>query len=146
MAWPPTTANYVASVKARGLVFVAQLPANTNLGPSVAGAPGARTVPAPGARAVYQLAPAAVRVEQGWLEFVDDFGALPGRAVIARDNILENIITPIAEKTGLDAGPLGLLAKLLRMPLWLLVVVLLFVAYAALRQFGLVAPLTKVVK
>lgn len=146
MAWPPTTANYIAAAKARGLVFIPQLPANTNLGPLVAGAPGARTVPAPGQRAVYELAPLAVRIEQGWIELADAAGALPGRAVIARDNVIDDIVTPIAEATGLDHGPVGLLAKLLGIPLWLAILVVLFVVYAVLRNYGIVPPLTRVVK
>lgn len=138
MAWPRVVADYIAAVKARGLVFIPQLPANTNLGTAVYRAPGARTVPAPGQRPRYELAPVGVRVALNWIETKENAAAIPGRAVIALEEA--------AEAAGLDHGAVGVLAKVLGLPLWLCVVVLVFLGYAVLRQYGVVPSLSSVVK
>lgn len=142
MAWPPKTAEYERQVHAQGKVFIAQLPANTNLGTSVAGAPGARTQPAPGQRAVYELAPVGVQREMAWVALNNANDEANARVVLA----IDKAVTPIVEATGLDKGVLGVLAKVAGVPLSVLVVVLVVVVYAMLRQIGAVPSLAKVVK
>lgn len=142
MAWPPRTAEYEAAVHAAGKVFISQLPANTNLGPTVAGAPGARTPWRAGAKPVYELAPFAVRVEMGFKEALDSWVAIDGKHAVA----LDEVITPLAEATGLDHGVVGVVAKTLGIPLSLLILVLIFVGYLMLRNIGAVPPLSRVIQ
>lgn len=142
MAWPPKTAEYEAALHAAGKVFISQLPANTNLGPSVAGKPGGRTAWRPDARPAYELAPFAVQAEMAARDLGQRIEATPGTVAIA----LDEAITPIIEATGLDHGALGVVAKGLGIPLSLLVLALLFVGYALLRNVGMVPPLSKVVR
>lgn len=123
------------------MVFISQLPANTNLGPTVAGAPGARTAWRADRKPVYELAPVDVQREMKWEGVKQSIADAPGKAAVALDPIL----TPLIEATGLDHGPLGVLAKALGIPFSLFIVILLFVAYAMLRQYGLVPPIKKVV-
>src|SRR3954469_7723401 len=98
MAWPPKTAEYETALHAAGKVFISQLPSNTNLGPSVAGKPGARTAWRPDQRPTYELAPAAVQGEMAALAIGQQVEAIPGDEAIA----LDNAMTPILEATGLD--------------------------------------------
>src|SRR5687767_9741744 len=127
MAWPAQTAEYERQVHAQGKVFIAQLPSNTNLGPSVAGAPGARTqrspeLPAAASwRPFYELAPVAVQREMAWVAVKNANDEANAKVVLA----IDNAITPIIEATGLDKGVLGVLAKVTGVPLSVLVIVLL---------------------
>lgn len=140
--YPPLTASYAAAAKTRGLIFIPQLPANTNLGPSVAGAPGARTVNTATVRSVYELAPLAVQLEMKWDAAKAAIANAPGTAAVK----LDAVVGPLIEASGLDHGVIGLLAKALGVPVAVLVVVLLFVAWGMLRQSGLVPPIKKVIQ
>lgn len=131
MEWPPLTASYERDVHARGMVFIAQLPSNTNLGASVAGAPGARTEPSPGHRAVYELAPLAVQLEMGYRRAGEKLDEIEGKAVLA----LDDAMTSVLETTGLDHGALGVAAKVLGIPASVLFIVLLLVLYLFLQAW-----------
>lgn len=149
------TSDYMAQVKARGWVYLDQLPFNTPLGRNVEGAPGARSPWSPNG-SQYELAPLAVRIEQGFLRPLQkaaDAAALNDLAMVeARDSAfaaVKDSLAKAAEKTGLDHGLFGVLAKALGVPVWFLLLLLLlalcFALYALLAAVGAAPSLKKVV-
>lgn len=97
-------------------VFLPQLPANTVLGPNVAGAPGSRLYTGGG----HELAPLDVQIECGWqgVSFAVDQAEAAVIAPIAA------ALSDAAEKMGLDHGILGLIAKALGVQPWVLLVLI----------------------
>lgn len=125
------------------MVFISQLPANTNLGASAAGKVGARSAWRADARPVYELAPNVVQQEMSaYAAGQAAASAIPSALVTA----IDDVITPVAEATGLDHGALGVAAKVLGIPLSVALLLLLFIAWGMLRQVGAVPPLSKVIK
>lgn len=138
------TSDYQAKVKARGWIYLPQLPANTHLGRAVAGAPGARSPNTPTVRSTYELAPLAVRIEQGFLNPLLEYEAHQAIGELKAITAIEDMLTEAAEKTGLDHGVGGAAAKAIGIPPWLLLLILLFALYALARGARLVPPLREV--
>lgn len=133
------TSDYQAAVKARGWVYLPQLPANSALGPSVAGRPGARSAWSPTGSS-YELAPSGVQIEQGFARAVFAVEKKLAPAEISIGSAAENAAAAI----GIDHGIGGLLAKALGIPPWVLLIVLLVFLYAVARQYKLVPPMREI--
>lgn len=147
--------EYQADVKRRGWIYLSQLPANTPLGPSVAGRPGARSPWSP-TGSWYELAPWAAQLEAGFFSAVS--GVLDGVAVYAANNPLgvttwdedwnyatESWDEAVARfKAGFQAANnavpslFDILAWALGIPTPVLIVLLAVIAWAVLRNFNLV--------
>lgn len=145
------TDDYKERVKTMGWVYLPQLPANTPLGPEVAGAPGARSPWAVNGSS-YELAPLPVRIEQGFNSVVSAVAAADATSDLMMvqwvekiPQSLENLLTPTIQKLGLDSGVFGAAAKLAGIPVWVLVVVAIIVGYAVLMQYGFVPSLKTLV-
>ena len=133
------TKEYEAAVKARGWIYLPQLPANTPLGKRVAGLPGARSAWHPnGSR--YEVAPTAVIAEQKAIaRFIE-----PG---ITDDDFTDHVrdrLETVAAATGLDHGIPGVVAKVLGIPPWVLLIVLVVVGWAVLRQYRVVPSVKEI--
>jgi hypothetical protein len=141
------TSDYQALVKAKGWIYLDQLPANTELGPKVAGYPGARGPRQPNTATSYgksphELAPAGVQLEQGFKRAITAIEVAAAPVQIGIGSAVEDL----AAATGLDHGVPGVLAKALGIPPWLLLVAASVGLYAWAQQQKLVPPVRELFK
>lgn len=138
----PETLKYIAAVKRRGGHFVRALPANTNLGPGALGRPGG-WVPKVGIEpSRYEYAPWVVQMElstNGAIQSLDEL-------VTRTANGAHDALGEVADATGISRGIFGAAAKLLGIPVGVVVPLVVFLGYATLAGAGLVPPLRKVFK
>lgn len=142
----------MAAVKARGWIYLDRLPANTELGPDVAGRPGARSPWRPnGSR--HELAPRAVQLEAGFTSFLDSItGAITEYAIDNPAGLSTWDEDLAAFRDGFNKGaalvpspsPLDMLAGLLGVKKNTLLLVLALAAYLMLRQARAVPALSQV--
>lgn len=131
------TTDYQQRLKAKGWVYLDDLPANTPLGSHAEHLVGGRSAWSPsGSR--YELAPAAVQIEQ----LGRNAGFLYDQA--EADFVL-NTLDPAVSAIGLDKGISGVVGKALGINPTLLLLIALIIGYLMLVQVGLVPSFKKAV-
>lgn len=138
----PQTNKYIDAVKARGGHFVRSLPANTNLGAAALGRPGAWVPRVGTAKGRYEYATWVVELELSVNSAIDNLDDL----VTNTANGANDALGAVADATGISHGVFGATAKLLGIPVGVVVPLVLFLGYAALAGAGIVPPLRKVFK